>query len=104
TQDFSVELGPGLVNQVTGMSLLKAVPGDDAEKQHFEQDCVACHSTTRMFQHAPSTPDGWEVIVKRMMVHLDESDWYPPAVLHPDNPLHDRYKEEYSPARMKALV
>ena len=104
TQDFSVELGPGLVNQVTGQSLLKAVPGDDAEKQHFEQDCVACHSTTRMFQHAPSTPDGWEVIVKRMMVHLDESDWYPPAVLHPDNPLHDRYKEEYSPARMKALV
>jgi hypothetical protein len=32
TQDFSVQLGPGLVNQVTGTSLLKVIPGSEDEK------------------------------------------------------------------------
>ena len=104
TQDFIVELGPGLVNQVTGTSLLKVIPGSEEEKTRLGLDCVPCHQSTRWFAHAPSTPDGWDAIVKRMLsIRLSEEDWFPPTQ-HADHPMHDYYKAAYSPERMQALT
>src|SRR3990167_7414666 len=45
TENFTIELGAGLVNQVTGLSLLKVIPGTEAEKNLLGEGCVACHST-----------------------------------------------------------
>jgi virginiamycin B lyase len=104
TQDFSIQLGPGLVNQVTGTSLLKVIPGTEEEKTRLGQDCDPCHQTTRLFAHAPTTPDGWDTIVKNMLtVRLPEEDWYSPS-LHIDHPMYEHYKAEYSPEHMQALT
>ena len=105
TQDFNnIELGPGLVNQVTGVSLLEAIPGTDAEKQLLGESCVACHSNTRLFLNAPSVPSGWATVMERMVYRLDSSDWYPPAVLNADHPMHEHYKKLFSPENLKTLT
>ena len=104
TENFTIELGAGLVNQVTGLSLLKVIPGTEAEKNLLGEGCVACHSTTRMFLNAPAVPSGWDTVIKKMKVLLEESDWYPPAMLNADHPMHGHYQKLFSPENLKKLA
>lgn len=102
TRDFAVQLGPGFLNQVTGASLLKAIPGSEAEKARIAQDCVGCHSTARLFSRAPASPGGWAAIVKNMLEErLPKSDWYPKG---PENPLYTHYRARFTPENVKAIT
>src|ERR1017187_5141740 len=68
TQDFKdVALGPGLVNQVTGTNLLKVLPGSEDIKTKIGACAYPCHTTTRVFLHAASTPSDWDIVMKRMV-------------------------------------
>jgi streptogramin lyase len=105
-QDFKVQLGPGLSNQITGTALLKLIPGTEAQKLEVGSSCGAfgCHSTTRLFDHAPGTPQGWDPILKRMQtVNLPSSNWWTAAVNFPENPSHDYFMGRYSPERFQAI-
>ena len=108
TQDFSVELGPDLLDQTTGANYLKLIPGSEAEKSRIAQDCVSCHSTTRLFTRPPLSPQGWGRIVDTMISSYLMSDgrgaltdWWP---THPDSPVNDFYKARFSKENMKALT
>lgn len=65
-QDFSVQLGTGFMNQTTGTSWLRVIPGREEEKLELNWTCTRCHSLVRVINFAPKSPEGWAVIVKKM--------------------------------------
>lgn len=66
TKDFVVELGPGFMNQTSGDNFLATLPGTEEGKRNVVNNCGSCHSTWRLFDRGPNSPESWEELVSRM--------------------------------------
>ncbi len=82
TQDFTVELGPGFMNQTTGVSWFNLLPGTSADKKRLKDSCGTCHSIWRLIDRPQTTREGWVALARKMAritsggnpVHPDDPD------------------------------
>ena len=66
TQDFTVELEPGFMNQTTGVSWFNLLPGTSADKKRLTDSCGTCHSIWRLIDRPQTTREGWLALAKKM--------------------------------------
>lgn len=65
-RDFTVALGSGFLNQTTGASWARLIPGTEAEKKALYKNCGTCHSFWRLFARPQNSAEGWAVLGRRM--------------------------------------
>ena len=65
-QDFVVELGPGFMNQTSGVSWFSALPGTDEERKLLSDHCSGCHSIWRLVDRAQDSPEKWLGVIRAM--------------------------------------
>jgi virginiamycin B lyase len=64
-QDFIVEMGPGFMNQTTGVSWFN-LPGTPTEKKRLTDNCGTCHSLWRLIDQPQTTREGWAALAHKM--------------------------------------